>query len=54
MVKDPIGELREKAEHWRELARQILDSSVKSTLLDAANDYEQEAFRLERNAELNH
>ena len=53
MVTDPISELRGHAEHWRELARQILDSAVKTTLLDAARDYEQEAFRLERNAELN-
>ena len=54
MVKDdPVSELRGKAEHWRELARQVLDSAVKKTLLEAANDYEQQAFRLERNAELN-
>ena len=52
MVNDPVSDLREKAEHWRELARQIFDSAVKTTLLDAANDFEQQAFRLERNAEL--
>jgi len=40
--------LREKAQHWRWLGRQIDDLGVRKTLLDAAHDYEQEAFALER------
>ena len=46
--REAIQGLREKAQQWRWLGRQIDDLGVRKTLLDAANDYEQEAFALER------
>jgi hypothetical protein len=44
---DEINRLRSLAAKCRFLARQV-EQPTKKTLLDAANDYEQEAFALER------
>jgi hypothetical protein len=49
-MQSKIDDLRGKAEHCRWLGRQIDDPAIKKTLLDAAHDYGQEAFRLERKA----
>jgi hypothetical protein len=43
-------DLRQKADHCRFLARQILDPPMRKILLDAAAEFEQEAFELERKA----
>lgn len=41
-------DFRGQALRCRWFARQVTDPTINQTLLDAANDYEQEAFELER------
>ena len=47
-MADPIEDLRKRARHCRYLAGNMDDLQLKQTLLDSANELEQEAFRLER------
>jgi hypothetical protein len=52
MVESP-QELREKAEHYRSLARQVTDPQAIQALQDLAAQYDAETARLEAKAASN-